>query len=152
MEFYNIAHLGYIISLLLFLILLIVIYFRDRKNIVNKLFALIILLTCIWLFTVLMTDTSKTYRWALFWSKTAIIGPAFIPYFLLLFSFVFPKDHKNLPTLTKNILLALPGLLIVFLSPTSLNVKSVKIEPWGAALETGILYPLLFLYLSLIHI
>jgi signal transduction histidine kinase len=144
MSFFDLAHLGYGISLVLVLGLTIMVYFRDRKSIINQLFALESFSVTIWIFTVLMADTSKTYYWALFWSKAAIIGPAFIPYFFLLFSFVFPTG--KMPTLKQTSVLFLPVIFFVILSPTTLNVKDVKVESWGAALDTGILYPLLFFY------
>lgn len=144
MIFFDIAHIGYGLSLVFTLVLSAVVYYRDRRNITNRLFALEILSTSVWIFTVLMADTSEVYQSALFWSQIAIIGPAFIPLFFILFSSVFPEGQ--LPSLGKVVLLSFPAFFFVLLSPTPLNVKDVKIEPWGASLETGVLYPLLLFY------
>lgn len=145
-EFFDIAHIGYGFSFILALILAAVVFFRKKRGAANRIFALEVLSAGIWIFTVLIADTSASYPSALFWSKTAIIGPAFIPFFLVLFSFVFPEG--GLPSLTKMILLSAPALLFTVLSPTALNVKEIEIKPWGASLETGLLYPLLFLYFA----
>ena len=78
----------------------------------------------------MMSDASKQYQQALFWTKSAIIGPALIPLLLLWFSYIFPVEKEKISKL-KIFLLSLPTLIILLLSPTTLNIKKVTIADWG---------------------
>jgi len=115
--------------------------FRSKKN--RSLASLILSLT-VWVFCLLITDTAQDISVALFWARMAIIGPGFIPALFLYFCLNFTNDAKvnkwYMP------LIYLPAAVFTFLSPTALNVKSVRIHTWGSEVIPGILYLFLFLY------
>jgi len=119
-----------IISILLILFLGLVIFLKNPKNKKNQLLSLLSLCIFIWIITVMMSDASKQYQQALFWTKSAIIGPALIPLLLLWFSYIFPVEKEKISEL-KIFLLSLPTLIILLLSPTTLNIKKVTIADWG---------------------
>lgn len=121
------------------------VYLRNRKNIVNQIFSSIIFCVAFWIFSLVVADASTTEKFALIGSRMAILGPSWFPALFLWFSQIFPQTNPRL-TRFKICSYFLFPLMFTFLSPTSLNVKSVIVRNWGADLTTGILYPILFLY------
>jgi len=135
-----------IISILLILFLGLVVFLKNPKNKKNQLLSLLSLCIFIWIITVMMSDASKEYHQALFWTKSAIIGPALIPLLLLWFSYIFPIKKEKISKL-KVFLLSLPTLIILLLSPTALNIKKITITDWGTDLTPGPLYIFLLILL-----
>ena len=139
------TYFTYIPIIFLLIFLSIVIYRNNKQNKSNKYFSLFILSIVLWVFALLLSDTTKNYEVALFWSKMAIIGPAFIIYFFLLFSKVFPRGEGDFNKKYKFLLIA-PAIIIIILSPTRYNIEDIIIRDWGAEAAAGQLYLFLFLY------
>ncbi|MBU0574171.1 MAG: GAF domain-containing protein, partial [Candidatus Margulisbacteria bacterium] len=121
------------------------ILYKNPKSRINKCLCGFILAQALWIFTLLLTDTTGSYNTALFWAKMALIGPSFIPAFFLCFAIVFP-DNNAQTNLKKLLLLFTPAILFTVLSPTSLNIKSITIHSWGTEVDPGILYYFLLAY------
>lgn len=105
----------------------------------------------LWILALLIADTTTSDKIALIFSKASIIGPSFSVYYLYMLSFYFPHTDKTLKKLYKTILL-IPALIIIFLSPTSLNIIKASVKPWGAEVEPGILYASWLVYFVVVLI
>ncbi len=140
-----IAYITYIPILILLIILGIFIYRKNSSSKVNRYFSYFILSIFLWVFALLFADTVKEYDPALFWNKMAIIGPSLIVYFFLLFAKVFPTDEGDFKKIYK-LILVIPALIIIVLSPTSLNVEKIILRSWGAEVVVGPLYLFLLVY------
>ncbi|OGY30391.1 MAG: hypothetical protein A3F35_03000 [Candidatus Woykebacteria bacterium RIFCSPHIGHO2_12_FULL_45_10] len=77
-----------------------------------------------------------------------LVTPALMPFLLLLFSKVFPKQEAPI---SKGLwfLLLLPALIILVLSPTPLNIEKVTFTDSGQELVVGPLYTPFFIYFAL---
>jgi len=123
-----------------------VVYFKNRKKIVNKTFGLFCFFVAIWSYFYFLWQISTTASDALFWSRALMVGAIFIPisYFHFILGLLNKIQEK------KKILIT--GYLVFFffflLNFTSLFVKSVtpklNFNFWPNA---GILYsPFLILW------
>jgi len=141
--FYNIS---IPVSILFFNTLLaIYIFLNNRKNIVNKLFALQIFSASFWVFSNFMADISEDPSALLYWTRIALIGASLVVLLGYFFSLYFPRE-KSTKKIYKYIIL-LFGLLIIILSPTSWNVESVSRTNGGFVVNTGFLYiPFIFYF------
>jgi len=124
-----------------------VVFIRSKKDLSSKFLGGLFFSVAVWIFCLLFADTLKDKEVVLTWTKLAIIGPSFIPFFILLLSFVFPFQEKAFKlTLPKILLLLVPAMVIVLLSPTQWNVIDVTVESWGANVDPGPLsYYILFM-------
>ncbi|MFA6169407.1 MAG: ATP-binding protein [Candidatus Margulisiibacteriota bacterium] len=125
------------------LVLSLYILFRDSKNGPHRVLSALIFSLFVWVFCLLITDTTQDLSTALFWGRMAIIGPSFIPALFLCFTLVFPKVNL---TVFRLITILLPALAFTVLSPTALNVEAVAIHGWGTEIFPGVLYRYLLAY------
>ena len=118
--------LTYIPTLLLTLLLafFVLIKKRDKKSVV---FSLFIFSVSIWVATLLIVDTTKNRDIALIFGKIAIIGPIFVPYLLVLFSYYFPIVVGKKKSMIF-VFMAVPLILFMLFVPTKYNLKSVEIR------------------------
>jgi len=136
-----------IFTQLITLFLGIFVFLSNPKARLNRIFVLLILCGLFWVFSVFLADLIKDYKTVLFWTKVAILGPTFIGPLFYYFSLIFPRQTKKLSSLQKASLF-LPPVILLILSPTSLNVQSVNIQDWGTDFVPGPLY--LFLLTCLV--
>jgi len=134
------------LSLLLALILGLIVLSKNPRNITNRVFSCFSFSIAFWIFTVAMADISREIGPALFWTKAAIIGPSLVAPLFLWFSLIFPVQKSKIP-LKKLVLMFLPSIILIVLSPTKLNVEEVMIAEWGTDFTPGHLYTFLFLVL-----
>lgn len=97
-----------------------------------------------WVTTSVLTDLSTNEHIALFWARTAIIGPFIFGPFLLLFSYTFPILEKI--SLKKTILIFTPFFLVLPFIPTKFNVDSVTLKDGWTDFDPGVLYIILLIY------
>lgn len=90
----------------------------------------------IWLIANLATNLSRNPDFALVFARLTLIGPILFAYFFYIFVALFVDPSKA----TKKHLLwaAVPGLLILLATPTSLNIQSI--EAYGENTKVGIIY------------
>src|SRR3989338_2519905 len=136
--------LTYIPTLLLTLLLafFILIKKRDKKSVV---FSLFIFSVSIWVATLLIVDTTKNRDIALIFGKIAIIGPIFVSYLLVLFSYYFPIVVGKKKSMIF-VFMAVPLILFMLFVPTKYNLKSVEIRDWGAETIPGEMYYFFIVY------
>jgi len=137
-----------ILMIILFFLLSVFIYFKDRKSNLNKSYSLVIFTGLLWAFTVLMADVDLDR--VIFWSQLSVLGPIWIPPSFLLFSLIYP-DKKYFVQIKKIVLLFLPSLFLTFFIFTKYNIIDVSIQEWGTDYKPGILY-LFVLLLFVIYI
>ena len=127
-----------LITLLINIIISLSVFFRGRNKRANRIFALFVLNVAFWNLCNFFVHSIQSQSLSSFWMKMALIGPVLIPFFFILFSVNFPIKRK----ISRNFLLVLliPTFILLFLSPTALNVKDLTIESWGANFTPGFLY------------
>jgi signal transduction histidine kinase len=142
-----------IISIITFFITAIVsilVLIENFKSRIHRIFVLLGLSVSLWIAANLFADLSTNTETALFFSKLAIVWAAFMPLFFnqLIYRLYFSDDLGFTKLYKKIFLLFISStILILLLSPTSLNIESISLQPWGADFQPGILYYFLFLYL-----
>jgi signal transduction histidine kinase len=100
----------------------------------------------------LLADLAQSYALALLYSKSAIIWAALMPLLFneLINQLYFINDTRYQKIHRRMFLFSVAiTSLIILLSPTALNIKSLTLQPWGADYVPGSLYYLLFIYLIL---
>lgn len=148
---------AYLFTLALAIVLAVIVYTSNHKKSENLILVGFILCVAIWIVCSFLADTSNNVATVIFWSKFALVGPAFVPPLLLSFALVFPQKNSWF-NWKKQALLFVPSLVIAGLSPTSLNVESAKPTNLGADVTPGVLYSifalifLLYVGLSLIFL
>ncbi|MFC1687448.1 ATP-binding protein [Patescibacteria group bacterium] len=134
----------YLPTLLISLFLVFLILKRSHTNFRNIIFAFLVSSISVWTATLLVTDTTESPKIALIFGRMAIIGPAFIPFLLLLFSQNFPSiSRKKFRTY---LLYFIPVVILLVLVPTKFNIESVIIHSWGAETIPGVAYYFFDLY------
>ncbi|MDP3982106.1 MAG: ATP-binding protein [bacterium] len=123
-----------------------IVLLRGSSDRVNRVFFAFAFSVTFWVLSVLLSDNSTTEMMALFWARSAIVGPIFIPAIFLYFSLVFPKDKLSSNPWLSALIFA-PSLLLLPLVPTSYNVESVSLETWGVDFAPGALYLIFLVYL-----
>ncbi len=144
-----IYYLAYLPTLVITAGIAIFIYVQNRKNLINKIFSLIILSAFVWNLFNFLTDTSKSVFQALWFCRLAIIGPTFALFLLWYFSTIFPKRYNPLNKVLFLILSIFSAIFLV-LFPTSYNVESVSIQNGILSLQAGPLYSLFVIYALII--
>ena len=122
---------------------------KNREDMANRLFALMVTMNALWIFTSATVDLLQSdLGFALQYTRLAIV-PAF--FFFPTF-FYFTKAFA-LPTGVKLdrrwALIYLPAVLCLPLVPTAFNVAEVVRRDWGIDFTPGPLYPVLLLYVLL---
>lgn len=135
-------------TFLIALFLGIFIIWKDPKRLSNLTFGTFTVSVAIWVFVNFLTDIAKTPEEATLWARMALVAPAFMPFLLLLFSKVFPKQDKPLNK-AKWFLLLLPAMATLAISPTPLNVERVTFTSSGQELFVGPLYTPFFIYFAI---
>jgi signal transduction histidine kinase len=143
-----ISSLASILTFLISLSLGIFIIYKDQKSLRNITFGAFTICVSIWVLANFFTDIAQTPQNATFWARMALVTPAFMPFLLLLFSKVFPRQEEPL---SKGVwaLLSLPALITLALSPTSLNIERVTFTESGQQLFVGPLYTPFFIYFAI---
>src|SRR3989344_2387665 len=103
---------AYLVTLLLSLGLAFIVYSSNHRRTENLLLVSFILSVIGWIIPLLVADSSKDVDTVVLFSKLAIIGPAFVPPILFIFSLIFPERIKWLSK-TVAALLFIPSLAIV---------------------------------------
>ena len=122
------------------------VYFKNRKGVINKTFALFCLTIVIWSYSYFFWQISTTETAALFWSRALMIGAIFIPISYLHFILgLLNKIQKKKKILIFGYLVFFFFFLVNF---TSLFIEGVKpklnFNFWP---DAGILYlPFLLLW------
>lgn len=119
-----------------------VVLVNNPKSKVNRIFFYLALSLVAWVSTNLATNFSATPESALLWARATIVGAVLIVYFFVLFSFNFPNARKL--KWLYHLLLLVPVLIFLALSPTALNVVSTSAH--GEQFVPGPLYGLLLAY------
>ena len=143
-----INNLASILTFLTSLFLGFFIIYKDHKRLSNITFGTFTLCVAVWVIVNFLTDIAKTPGEATFWARMTLVTPALMPFLLLLFSKVFPKQEAPI---SKGLwfLLLLPALIILVLSPTPLNIEKVTFTDSGQELVVGPLYTPFFIYFAL---
>lgn len=117
----------------------------DHGDIRNKTMFALIVLSASWITGSFLADNSTQYISALFWTRVAIIPPAFVLPLFLYFSTIFPAPIKkgNWKSIT---LIFSPAIFYLFLFATRFNVETVSIQNWGVSYTPGVLYKLFIPY------
>jgi len=117
--------------------------FKNPRATTNRLFGLLCLSLCFWLFGIFMVYSTSHATEALFWEKFIYVGVVFIPAIFYQFcaNFLQSKREKNL-TLLNYFISALFALLI----PTSYLINGQYQFFWGYYPRAGLLHPLFLVY------
>ncbi len=140
--------LAYVIAIIILIgvfALALLILANKRSSSINQTFSALVFFIGFWLSASLFVDLSLSLTGIVFWAQTSIVWAAAIPALWVYFSYIFPRRKwLNLP---KQIIMIIPSLVFLVLSPTSLNVKTVEVTAEGARKIThGPLYVILFIY------
>ena len=131
--------ISYIPAITGVLVIALVSWLNNRKNSSNKIFSILNLLIAAWLACLFIADTASSYQLAIWSLRLALFFATFVFLSFFIFSLVFPyKSNFNLKKI--GIYLS-PGVVIAFLSLTSLVVQTVSINEFGTQPDKiGVLY------------
>ncbi|KKQ23007.1 MAG: HATPase domain-containing multisensor signal transduction histidine kinase [Candidatus Wolfebacteria bacterium GW2011_GWC1_37_10] len=134
-----------IILLLVNFIIGLIVLTRKKKDIISKLFLLIIFSIILWTASNLILDFIRDQYFVLFAAKGAYVGAVLIAYSFLYFVLVFPKEEYQISKKIKIFILSCASIFIL-LSITNLLVKGVEIFSWGINIIPGLFYPFFMFY------
>jgi len=110
--------------------------FKNRRILVNKLFALFAGFVTFWVLFVLLTESANSPVIALFWDRMTFATTSLLPVSCLIFVSVFPL--KRALTVTRDIkIFTAIGFVFFFLSFTPFIIHDVSIETWGVKDHCG---------------
>src|SRR4030042_2899209 len=111
---------------------------------INTIFSLFCLACALWIFGALMIHTIGWVQWKLASLRFIFALSFFIPATFVHFSLIFPDYQRQLNSL-KTLILYLPALIFLVLSPTDLIAKAIlRIEP--IKIEYGIIHRFVVAY------
>jgi signal transduction histidine kinase len=128
-----------LITVVLIVLLGLVAFFSNPKKETNRFAALFIGSSLLWTVTNYLTNISSNPDNALIFARSALVGAALIPLTFVM----FVLSYTGYMTKRKLYAVAALPLLIVVLSPTSLNVVST--EAYGQNIVVGYAYFLVFI-------
>lgn len=134
-----IKYLTYLPSLLLAIFLGVLVLKRNGGNRTNVIFFGLTISLAFWTSSLLVTDTTGSIDTALLFGRLSLVGPIFIPYFILQFSHYFPYSNTHWSR-NKHIVILLPVVALLVFVPTNENIKNVILHSWGAETIPGSLY------------
>lgn len=132
------------LTALIILILGFLVYKRASSLSVKRIFLLMCISLAFWVFCSTSADVSRSYLYALFWTRMAIIGPFFFAAFFLLFSYYFP--NKDQISIRKVFFIILPPFLTLPFIQTTFNVEKIIIKDDWTDFEPGYLYTILLVF------
>src|SRR2546425_11068817 len=117
--------------------------FKNPRATTNRLFGLLCLSLCFWLFGIFMVYSTTDETEALFWQKFIYVGVVFIPAVFSQFcsNFLQNKRDNKLPLLNYFI-----SALFALLIPTSYLIDEHYKFFWGYYPRAGLLHPLFLVY------
>jgi len=115
------------------------IFFRKGKNVINQSFALFVLNSCLWAFSIAFFLMAPNVTVALFWNRLIYICGTLSAILFLSFSMTF-VEKKNFIN-TWGLIFSLPPLIFIFLILfTDLFIQQITITPAGIDVDLGIAY------------
>lgn len=132
------ANLLLTVATLITSVLGLLIYLSGPRRKVNLLLTASFTSVVLWMFANLITNITKSPDLALIFARSTLVGASLIPYFFLLFGLEF--NNKKV-TLFRSVYLGVLPLVLLVLTPTSLNVSHVN--SYGRNTDPGIAYVLL---------
>ena len=146
----NLQSIFLLLAFFLNLALSLVIYFKNRKDEVNRSFSAMLFGIAFWTGSLFAFLLVKDLNWILFIRRITPIGSSLLVGYFLYFSFLFPDKHNPLPRLQRYLMLV-PGYVFSFFSiSTSFMIKKIFIidlhYPFLGMPEFGFLYKLYAIY------
>jgi len=134
-----------IIMLIAVFALALIVLGNNRSSSINQTFAALVFFIGFWLASSLFIDLSLDIVGIYFWSQMSVVWLGVIPALWLYFTHIFPK--RKTISRARQFVMAIPPLLFLILSPTKLNVVSVKILENGTReIAHGPLYLAVLIY------
>ena len=141
---------AYILTFVAILVIGLIVIANNRNKIQNRVFTLFLATVNMWVLSLIFADNSSSSQVVLLASQAAYVSAVLMSLTLLYFSFVFPNTNR-LPSKRKLSLILILPLLLILPVRSDFIIQSVKIEDYGANLNTGPLY-IVFLIYILIYI
>jgi hypothetical protein len=128
----NLHALPALIACLLSVSLGIYVFYKNPKNIQNKVFVLFILFVVVFSISEVMLRLSSNSEEGLLWGRIGYLGVIFAPLSLLHLSFVFPRE-RTIFARNKYALfgLYLIGIVILCVFNLIISVQDVQLSEWG---------------------
>src|SRR5574337_1281552 len=129
-------------------LLALLVYFRNRHHLVNRLFAASVIGVVFWTISDSFLHLTAGTRAGLFWGEMTFASASLIPVSFLAFAKAFPSAQKFHRHFVLSAFGAV-GILFFFTSFTSLIVSEVRYDDYELVLSYGKLYPGFALYFLL---
>ena len=137
-----------VITLIIVFTLGLLVLARNSRSTTHQTFSALVFFIGFWLADSLFINLSTNLADVFFWSQMSIVWTAAIPALWVYFAHIFPKKHRI--KRFKQVILILPPLFFLMLSPTRGNIQMIKLNADGSwQITYGYLYPLLLIYLFL---
>jgi len=114
---------------------------RNKRNLVNLIFAALTFCLALWSCTIFITYLPNISNLD-FWSNATFWGPSLLPSLLIYFTLIFPVKQKKISKFVKVILISIPLLLIILSLLQQINTKTY--DP--VTIERGFGYYLFSIY------
>ena len=139
----------FLVVVLVNLILGYVVYSRNSKNQLNRLFIVFIASIVFWCTSNFLVDVKGVD--ALFWTRLTYLGSTLISIFLVYFSLIFPSAKKAIAWWKHLLILSISILILILFCFTNLGLIGITHLSWGVDIIPGQLYfvyPLYFFIFS----
>jgi len=122
------------------ILLILLVYFSNRKAQLNRLFCVMTLLALLWITFALISDMPSQLPNSLIWNRVIYFVLSLFFFTTFLFSFLFPTEQKRYP-IFEGIMFCL-SVIIAFASLfTPLIIKDIEPKSWGTNLILGSFFP-----------
>ncbi|MEK7609742.1 MAG: histidine kinase N-terminal 7TM domain-containing protein [Patescibacteria group bacterium] len=143
----------YIITFFFTIILSVFVLLSNHKNYINRYFSLLSFSIGLWILSNIIINLAYNQTVSLLFVKIAIIWVVLLPIFFNQFVkyLYFPGNirYEKLNQIFLYIAYLITSIIIL-LSQTSLNIKSISFESWGVGYKPGILYIILLFYMLIV--
>lgn len=128
------------------------VYSADKKNLVNKSFALFTFISATWLISDFLAYQTSLADFQLIINRIIFAIICFLVLTLAWFVYLFPRPIFKIPVIIQYIVLILGSFIGIFALLTGLIVKNVTIESWGSNLVLGNYFLIFAIYVSVLAI
>ncbi len=122
------------------ILLILLVYFSNKKSQLNQLFCVMTFLALLWITFAFISDIPSQLPNSLIWNRLVYFILSLFFFTTFLFSFLFPKEQKRYLVLEKIIFFISVTIALVSLF-TPLVIKDIESKDWGTNLILGNFFP-----------
>jgi signal transduction histidine kinase len=123
-----------------------IVFFRNPREKINRLFFILVFFVIVWLFSNYLQNEPLNYSLASLFLRIDFASASLLIYFFFLFTVNFQGNYL-VPSISKQVLLFIPPLILSLLSFSNLIINQIGFENHIITFKTGLLFPVYVTFL-----